>query len=304
LTTRATVLELLEEGLGKTEIGRRLGLSRHQVYRIGLGGSVSPPNVTKWGTGAARLVPVTTRRETELVVFGSDFHFPYQDDSVIESFLSLVKELQPDRVVLNGDVADFFQLSRFNISGDRIELLQEEIDQANDFRQAVRVNAPDAVIDETEGNHDNRVTTYVRKNAQALKSLRALRPEALFRYGELEINWHPGSGFLLRPSFLVKHGSFVRQEAGASAKAEFMAAGISGISGHTHRLAPYKKSGYTPRVWWEQGCLCRLDPDYVIGKPNWEQGIMVGEFSTKTDSFYLHAIPFLDGKLRFGRESY
>ena len=83
-----------------------------------------------------------------------------------------------------------------------------------------------------------------------------------------------------------------------------MAAGISGISGHTHRLAPYKKSGYTPRVWWEQGCLCRLDPDYIIGKPNWEQGVMVGEFSTKTDSFVLHPVPFLDGKLRFGRESY
>ena len=254
--------------------------------------------------GAATLVPIPGGNRDELVVFGSDFHFPYHDVNAIESFLWMIHKLQPDRVVLNGDIADFFQLSRFNLSGDRVNELQEEIDMANEFRRLVRAKAPNAVIDETEGNHDNRVTTYVRKNAQALKSLRALQPEALFRYRELEINWHPGAGFLLRKHFLVKHGSFVRGEAGASAKAEFMAAGISGISGHTHRLAPYKKSGYTPRVWWEQGCLCRLDPDYIIGKPNWEQGVMVGEFSTKTDSFVLHPVPFLDGKLRFGRESY
>jgi predicted phosphodiesterase len=310
VTLREQVFGLLAEGVNKTEIGRRLGLSRHQVYRmvrnpdIALGGSGTAPNVTKWGTGAATLVPVATRREDEVVVFGSDMHFPYHDIQAIESFLWMVQQIQPDRVVLNGDIADFFQLSRFNLSGDRIDSLQEEIDMANEFRRLVRAKAPNAVVDETEGNHDSRVITYVHKNAQALKSLHALKPEALFRYRELEINWHPGAGFLLRKHFLVKHGSFVRGEAGASAKAEFMAAGISGISGHTHRLAPYKKSGYTPRVWWEQGCLCRLDPDYIIGKPNWEQGVMVGEFSTKTDSFVLHPVPFLDGKLRFGRESY
>lgn len=215
-----------------------------------------------------------------------------------------MEKLQPHRVVLNGDLADFFQLSRFNTGLKRVNDLQSEIDEANYFRTLVRKKAPNAVVDETEGNHDNRVTTYVEKNARSLQSLRALKPEALFRYKELGINWHPGAGFLLRKHFLVKHGSFVRQEAGASAKAEFMAAGISGISGHTHRLASYEKNGYTPRIWWEQGCLCRLDPDYVIGTPNWKQGCMVGEFSTKSESFVLHPIPFIAGKLRFGKESY
>ena len=260
--------------------------------------------VIKWGHGAARLVQPATRSETEYVVFGSDFHFPYQDDAAVASFLNLVKGLSPDRVVLNGDIADFFQLSRFNVSGDRIENLQEEIDQASVFRSAVREAAPNAVLDECSGNHDDRVITYVHKNAQALKSLRALSPASLFLYDELGINWHPGAGFLLRKNFIVKHGSFVRSEAGASAKAEFMAAGISGISGHTHRLAPYSKGGYTPRIWWEQGCFCRLDPDYVIGKPNWQQGCIVGEFSTKSESFVLHPVAFVDGKLRFGKESY
>lgn len=265
----------------------------------------SAPNALKWGTGAAKRVRPATTAETEYVVFGSDFHFPYQDDAAIASFINLVQRLQPDRVVLNGDIADFFSLSRFNTAQARIDDLQEEIDQANEFRANVREAAPNAVIDETEGNHDNRVTTYVEKNARSLASLRALSPANLFRYEELEINWHPGCGFLLRDSFLVKHGTIVRGEAGATAKAELLLAGISGISGHTHRLSRYRKNGYVQREWLEQGCLCRLDPDYVAGGlPNWTQGCAVGEFSTRSQSFVLHEVPFVNGKLRFGKESY
>lgn len=296
---RDSVLQLLAEGLNKTEVGEKLGLSRHQVRRLVIKDHDTTPDV-KWGQGAAKLV---SSKKDELVVFGSDFHFPYQDNTAIESFLWMVQSLQPDRVVLNGDIADFFQLSRFNTGLARIDHLQNEIDQANYFRTLVRQKAPNAVIDETEGNHDSRIKSYVEKNARSLQSLRALQPEALFRYKDLEINWHPGCGFLLRPEFLVKHGTIVRGEAGATAKAELALAGISGISGHTHRLARYRKVGYVQREWLEQGCLCRLDPDYIAGGlPNWSQGCAVGEFSR--GSFVIHEVPFTGGRLRFGKESY
>lgn len=256
----------------------------------------------KWGHGAAKLVKPATREETELVVFGSDFHFPYHEPGAIASFLNLVAQLQPHRVVLNGDVADFFQLSRFNISGDREDKLGDDITQANNFRADVRSAAPNAVIDETEGNHDNRVITYLIKNGPALRSLPALQPKELFLYDELEINPHPGCGFLLRPNFLVKHGTMVRGEGGATAKAELASAGVSGISGHTHRLARYRKTGYVQREWLEQGCLCRVDPDYVTGAPNWQQGCAVGEFGR--DSFAIHEVPFISGRLRLGIQAY
>ena len=210
--------------------------------------------------------------------------------------------LQPDRVVLNGDINDFFQLSRFNKGLERLDSLQDEIDQAVGFRRDVRDAAPDAGIDETEGNHDNRVSSYVKQNARALASLRALEPASLFGYRELDIRWHPGAGFRLRPDFLVKHGTIVRGEAGAAAKAEFMLAGISGVSGHTHRLATYRRSGYSQRQWTEGGCLCRTDPDYVVGRPNWQVGCTVGEFTR--NHFHITEVPFVNGKLRLGTESF
>lgn len=249
--------------------------------------------------GRAQLVKPATSEAWERVVFLSDVHVPYQDKPLVESALRLVRQWQPHRVVINGDVADLFILSRFNQSQERMDSLQDDIDEANDFRRSVREAAPQAVIDETLGNHDDRTLTYVKQNARALYSLRALQPENLFAYKELGITHHPGCGFLLRPGFLVKHGTIVRGEAGASAKGELLAAGISGISGHTHRLGSYSRAGYVERSWYEQGCLCRVDPDYVKGGvPNWQQGIAIGEFSTRSDAFQVQLVPGVDGELR------
>lgn len=240
----------------------------------------------------------------EIGVSLSDIHAPYQDDKAVSSAINLIRALKPHRVVLNGDINDFFQLSRFNTGLHRIDELQNEIDAANEIRRRVRGAAPDAVFDETEGNHDNRVRSYVMNNARALVSLRALEPGNLFLYDELEIQWHPGAGFRIRPEFMVKHGTIVRAEAAASAKGEHLLSGISGISGHTHRLATWRRSGYVQRQWTEQGCLCRTDPDYVTGRPNWTQGCVVYEISKRTGSFVVHEVPFVDGSLRFGGRSF
>ena len=252
-----------------------------------------------WGVGQAALVPT---KRNELVVSLSDLHVPFQDVGAVNSAVAMVKALQPDRVVINGDVADFFSLSRFNKALERMDSLQADIDEANRIRKRVRLAAPNAVLMENEGNHDSRIRTYVEVNAGALSSLRALEPASLFKYDELEIQWFPGCGFRLRDDFIVKHGTLVRGEAGATAKAEHMASGLSGISGHTHRLATYRKSGYQPRQWVEQGCLCRLDPDYIVGAPNWTQGCAVIELTPNT--FVTHEVPYVDGKLRFGGKAF
>ena len=257
-----------------------------------------------WGYGPGPLVHPATTEETETLVSISDLHIPYHDEQVVDSAIRLIRRLRPHNVVINGDVADFFQLSRFNTGTERMDDLQDEIDAANSIRKRIRKAAPDARIIENEGNHDHRFHKYVEEEARALKSLRDLDPRRQFMYDDLDIHWFPGAGFRIRKEFLVKHGTIVRGEAGASAKGEHLLSGISGISGHTHRLAPYRREGYTKRVWWEQGCLCKLTPEYIVGSPNWTQGIVVCQFSTTSDAFLVEPVEAVDGKLVYGGKAY
>lgn len=291
-------------GLTQRAIASELGIAQSTVHKYLRRSEIIEPTVS-WGLGAAKPVHAATTETTEVVVFVSDIHVPFHDHRMVEATWELIRDVEPHRVVLNGDIADFFQLSRFNKGLDRLDTLQQELDDANEIRSGYRVVAPNAVIDETEGNHDSRLRTFVQMNARALTSLRNLQPSALNAWEENEITPHGENGFLLRPNFLVKHGTIVRSEAGATAKAELSAAGISGLSGHTHRLSQYAKAGYVQREWWEGGCLCRTDPDYVAGGvPNWQNGCLVGQFSTKSDSFVISPVFRYEDSLVFGGKRY
>jgi predicted phosphodiesterase len=257
-----------------------------------------------WALGSAPLVKPSTKEEDEVVLFLSDLHFPFQNQELVDSALRLAKKLKPHRIVLNGDINDFFQLSRFNTGLERLDDLQNEIDESNTFRAKLRKACPNSQIDETLGNHDHRLLSYVQQHARALTSLRALTPEKLLMSRELEITRYDGSGFRLRPNFLVQHGTIVRKYAGWSARAELEKAGISGTSGHTHRLGIYRQRSYTNLQWAESGCLCGLNPDYVPGAANWQNGAIIGHFSTQSDAFVLEEIQALDNKLFYAGRCY
>lgn len=269
--------------------------------------AIRVPASEPWNGRRAKLVERATAIGTdEVVAIVSDLHAPYHDPVAIGAMLAVIADLQPDRVIVNGDVADFFAISRHNKSAARMDSLQGEIDTANELRAAFRAAAPNAVIDETEGNHDSRLRTYVETQARALGSLRAIDPENLNAWAENDITPHGAEGFLLRPAFLAYHGTRARQVTGTTARAELGAAGINGTSGHTHRLGPgFDRSGYGPRrEWWESGCGCQLNPDYITGAPDWRHGMLVGTFSGKSDAYSIEMVAEVDGAFIFGGKAY
>lgn len=262
------------------------------------------PRAELWGDGKAELIEPSTTERWEVGAFFSDIHAPYHDKHIIEAAIKLLTDLQPHFVVLNGDINDFFGISRFNKAQERLELLQRELDMGIDIRMAFREAAPNARFYETIGNHEERLLTYPGFNAPALRSLRALKPSALLGLDELEIRQFPQHGFRLREEFVVEHGIVVRKDAGASAKARMNDTLISGIMGHTHRMDSARRSGYRNLSWYEQGCLCLMNPDYVKGEANWQQGFAIGTFSTKTSNFNVQLIPAVGRGFIFDNKHY
>jgi hypothetical protein len=262
------------------------------------------PKAEIWGEGRAPVVTPSTREQWEVVMGINDLHVPYHDPVLIDAVLEIARDVNPHRFVINGDTNDFFALSRFNKAQERLDLLQSELDMGKQIRKSIRNTLPNAVIDETIGNHEERLITYPGFNAPALRSLNALKPSVLLGLDELNIKHWPTNGFRLREDFLIEHGVTVRSQSGATAKARLDDTLISGVMGHTHRMDSYRKTGYRDLSWYETGCLCMLNPDYVKGGANWKQGFWIGTFSTKTNNFNVQLIPSVGRGFIFDNKHY
>lgn len=203
-----------------------------------------------------------------VIVIGSDIHIPFHDTKAVDAFISYVADTVPDIVILNGDVLDMFMLSRFTKGEGRNPL--EEIEECRRLLKKIR----DMVPSETElyyviGNHETRLERYVLTKAPELASL----VEDVFTIIKAEDYGFKGCASLtINDKIVIKHGTLLGNKSGLSAIKEMEASYMSGASGHTHRLCKYiaRKAG-RKFFWMETGCLCGLNPEYMVN-PNWQQG--------------------------------
>lgn len=207
-------------------------------------------------------------------IVANDFHFPFQDDRAISQFLNFVKKYKPNTVILNGDVLDFYCLSRFDKNPERLGTLQEELNQVSDFLIKLRNCCKKSTqIIYILGNHEDRLRKYIWTHNE-LAGLDNLKLEKMIdvKTPNVKIVKRFNLGRLL-----FTHGSIVRKYSGYSANAELEKYKTSGSSGHTHRLGSFFQSGYYGNTeWHESGCMCKLDAEYLESEPNWQQGFIVG----------------------------
>ena len=204
-------------------------------------------------------------------VISNDFHGQFRDSVACELFKGFLRREQPERLVLDGDIVDFYSISRFDKDPSRKEDLQDELNDSFNFLVDIRECIPDADIDYIEGNHEARLRKYLRSKAPALATLDALNIESLLGLNELDIRYEE-DGIWLGDLF-VYHGSIVRTQSGMTAHAELLKNGCSGMSGHCHRDGKAQVRNRKGNLcWWENYCMCDLNPEYIKGVANWSQG--------------------------------
>lgn len=228
-----------------------------------------------------------------------DTHGVFVDQPVWAAVLDFVRDFAPDQVNLLGDIADFYGISRFDKDPNRQVRLQNEIDFTREVILAeVRRAAPAARILWRLGNHEERLEKYIRTRAPEFASLRALDLASLFGTDDLDI-------LVCEEDIQVghvelTHGHMVRKHSGYTAKAMLDEYGSSVIHNHTHRLgAIYKTDRSGPHVAFENGCLCRMDPEYIAGTPNWQHGFSVG-WVLPDGRFHFEQIAVVDSAFVYG----
>lgn len=178
----------------------------------------------------------------------SDTHSQFLDPFVWLSFLSAIRDLKPDCVLLNGDTLEGNAISRHPKIPGWSEPLQSELDFKREMFRQIREDAGhQGDLFDTGGNHDtaDRLTMYLTQQARGLSSLRCLRVDELLGLDDFGVQlFHGGtilspdgtedqkSGLLLYGFYRVHHGTALGQ---TPAQAELRAAGRSGQSGHVHR---------------------------------------------------------------------
>lgn len=233
----------------------------------------------------------------------SDMHFPYHDQRALHEVERFVGELKPDLLLYPGDVMDFYSISTFDKNPNRQETLQTELTMAGNMFSRHHKLTPNTRMIFELGNHEDRLRRFLWSKAPELSSLECLAVEGLFRLQDSGVEMVPyAEGVMLNGNFLVTHGEIIRAHSGYTAKGMSDKYGGSGIHGHSHRLGSYyRRDRFGVSGWWEGGCLCNLEPDYIT-HPNWQQGFSVVTF--RRGRFWVEQVPIIHNRFIYGGRVY
>jgi hypothetical protein len=230
-------------------------------------------------------------------MFVSDDHAPYQHEAAYACRLAAIRLFKPDVLFLGGDHCDFYQISRFEKTPDRVHKLQDDLDETYGLISGYREAAgPRCRIVYLAGNHEERLDKFILRHAEALWSLRSLSIHNLLGLKQLKIKYVPG-GVMAYEGVTFKHGNLVSGKSGYSAYREMDTWWRPGVSGHTHRAALiWRTTADAPAFWVESGCGCKT-LDYVKGRPaDWQLALSYFYRERRTGLWHPNVAVIRDGR--------
>ena len=205
-------------------------------------------------------------------------HIPFEHKKSKKAFIGFLKECQPNRLHLLGDIWDLPEFSYFKDGKDERTVLDgyKNMLKVRKFLKEVREILPNAKIFYYEGNHERRLKAYIKDNARAFLSYgKMINVPELLKLKELDIVWVSSAAKHKEEKFWWRHGNCVASDSGKSAFKE-LSKGLSGGNVHTHRAGLAVKRNRVKLIKeYELGCLCIFDLVYMVGsgnKANWQRG--------------------------------
>ena len=241
------------------------------------------------------VIPKTLARTREPIVLSgalkvlilSDIHIPYHDEAAVTAAIAHGKKKKPDVIILNGDIGDFYGVSRHD--KDPRRSLADELDAIRQFLFHLRKQFPNARILYKIGNHEARMEMFLIKNAPVLLGVSDFELPVLLRFDEARIELVPSLTLIRLGSLPIYHGHELPQGMSSPvnpARGIWMRVQESLICGHWHRTSEHTEStGLNKKLssCWSTGCLCDLSPDYAIVN-RWNHGFAWVE--TQADGNY------------------
>jgi len=240
-------------------------------------------------------------------------HIPAQCNKSLDIAFSVFDSLYQDnclsQIILNGDIADFFNLkfhdslpSDFGIK----TRLKDEIWLVNKFLDHIQARYPKVEITFIEGNHEQRLARYLTKKCPDLFDM--LDVPSLFKLRERKIKFYPYGRHQLyqikKTDLYVRHSPYSYSE--HCVHQNITKKHINLIHGCTHRYQERKiKTGSGKYLYGcSNGCLINFDDPIFDYMPtdNWVKGFSVVYIDGKW--WQNHFVKITDGRTVFGGYEY
>lgn len=250
----------------------------------------------------------------EVAVVAGDFHYPFQDDRVVKLWMSFLTDLNPDYVIIAGDLLDCWALSKFDKDPRRAVRFKKELEMGEDFFRRLRTLLPKTHIVYIYGNHEHRLQSYIIREAEAIADLDVLALESLMHLDKYDVEIaYSGlkESYYQYGGLFISHFNKVSKFGGYAAKNLVDEKGVSILHAHTHRFGSNirryfddsKQGGDKWLGGWDNGCMCNLNPSYIL-RPNWCHGFSVVYKEKNDNRFMVVQIPIIKYKFRFGNTLY
>lgn len=227
---------------------------------------------------------ITIERERILELVASDIHYPYEDRAAYELMLNVAEDLQPQVVVLLGDIMDCYAVSSHDKDANRATpaAFKEELQYTRRKLQEIRDRLPNTRIIYKEGNHETRLSRYITKNAATLSNLGCVTLPELLDLASLNIEWIGNDDRLRIGKLWHIHGNEVAGGGQSPARLKYLRMQCNFIFGHLHTRDKFRPRAYDGQQHgaYANPCLCDLEPEYAHHTHNWSHGFTIIDHDT------------------------
>jgi len=239
---------------------------------------------------------IKNQMKHERLVLLNDLHIPYHDKDTLNSVKRAVKYLKPDILLLGGDIADFYNVSSFNKDPSREHDMYSETSEVKEvLKDMTKWNAKS--VKYIVGNHEERLQKYISKNAPDLHWVEGLKLEKILGLQELNIDFIKDR-YWIHNGVMYSHLNKALKWGGSSAKNIGLDYNMPVVHTHTHRIGHTRHGN---RDFYDNGCLCKFEADYISGPVMWNQAFMIVDYINDKPHFRQVNIKdhqfILDGKL-------
>lgn len=228
--------------------------------------------------------PENYAKRLKTIIVGSDFHDVKSDPFVLAVFIDTCQRIQPDVIVLNGDVFDLYEFSRFDIDPRLVDIVGRFNFVKEQIFAKLRKACPDSQIDFILGNHEWRLLKLLADKTPHLKVLLAdvvgLTLEDIFGVHKYQINlvckWDLAAFMIQDVRLEIKNNYKVYYGAYVVAHMRNDKYGLSGTSGHTH--IPKQETFWNihgKHSWVVSGCICKTPEEYRDGPDVFKNGFVI-----------------------------